>query len=166
MAETNVSQNEQNNDTPAAADKTFTQAELDVIISDRLRREREKYADYEDLKTKAAKFDAAEEASKTELQKATEKANELQTRLDSMLKADNIRQIREKVAKETSVPAELLSGEDEESCKAQAKKILEFAKPAGYPNVRDGGEIPTSSGTSGEKTRDQFADWFDKQLNK
>ena len=42
--------------------RTFTQAEMNAIIQDRLTRERGKYADYEALKAKAAKFDAAEEA--------------------------------------------------------------------------------------------------------
>ena len=49
--------------------KTFTQDELNAIVSDRLKREREKYADYESLKEKATKLDEIEEASKTELQK-------------------------------------------------------------------------------------------------
>ena len=51
-----------------------TQEDLDIIVGERLKREREKYADYEALKEKAAKYDQAEEASKSELQKATEKA--------------------------------------------------------------------------------------------
>lgn len=55
--------------------RTFTQAEMNAIIQDRLTRERGKYADYEALKAKAAKFDEAEEAGKTELQKANEKAD-------------------------------------------------------------------------------------------
>ena len=42
--------------------RTFTQAEMNAIIQDRLTRERGKYADYEALKAKAAKFDEAEEA--------------------------------------------------------------------------------------------------------
>lgn len=50
--------------------RTFTQAEMNAIIQDRLTRERGKYADYEALKAKAAKFDEAEEAGKTDLQKA------------------------------------------------------------------------------------------------
>ena len=59
--------------TPAQpAGKTFTQAELDAIVADRLARERAKYPDYENLKAKAAKYDAAEEAGKSELQKATD----------------------------------------------------------------------------------------------
>ena len=35
--------------------RTFTQAEMNAIIQDRLTRERGKYADYEALKAKAAK---------------------------------------------------------------------------------------------------------------
>ena len=36
-------------------ERTFTQAELDAIVSDRLKRERSKYEGFEDLKAKAAK---------------------------------------------------------------------------------------------------------------
>lgn len=133
-----VNQEEQ---TAAKQDRTFTQAEMDAIIGERLSRERAKYADYDDLKAKATKFDAAEEASKSELQKATEKAQALQAKLESMEKADNLRKIRENVSTSTGVPANLLSGEDEESCTAQAKAILEFAKGGKYPQVHDGGEI-------------------------
>lgn len=38
----------------AGADKTFTQADLDRVVADRVARERAKYADYGDLKKKAA----------------------------------------------------------------------------------------------------------------
>lgn len=77
--------------TPAAEgqqpERTFTQAEMNAIISDRLSRERSKYADYDDLKAKAQQFDAAQEAGKTELQKANEKAAKLQEQLDTLTKA-------------------------------------------------------------------------------
>lgn len=138
--------------------RTFTQAEMNAIIQDRLTRERGKYADYEALKAKAAKFDAAEEAGKTELQKANEKADALQKQVDAFTKAEQLRTVREKVSKETGVPAELLFGESEEVCKAQAKAILDYARPGTYPTVKDGGEI-TNTNVAG-KTRDQFADWF------
>ena len=137
-------------------ERTFTQAEMNAIISDRLSRERSKYADYDDLKAKAQQFDAAQEAGKTELQKANEKAVKLQAQLDSMTRANTLRDIRGKVAAATGVPAELLSGDTEEACTAQAQAILKFAQ-LGYPSVRDGGEVrnkPTGS------TRQQFADWF------
>lgn len=80
---------------------------MNAIISDRLSRERSKYADYDDLKAKAAQFDAAQEAGKTELQKANEKAASLQAQLDSLTKANTLRELRSKVSASTGVPAEL-----------------------------------------------------------
>lgn len=166
MSET-VKQVETNEGATAAQQKeparTFSQAEVDAIIGERLAREREKYADYETMKQKAAKFDEAEEASKTELQKANEKAERLEKELNARRQADAAREIREKVSKETGVPAHLLTGDDEESCKEQAKAIAEYAKPQSYPKVRDGGEI-TKGGNAA--TRNQFADWFNEALNK
>lgn len=157
--------NQETKDTGAeTTGKTFTQEEVNAIVADRLTRERSKYADYDELKAKAGKFDEAAEASKTDLQKLQEakaEAARLQSQIDTMMKADGIRKIREKVAAETKVPANLLSGEDEASCKAQAEAILAFAQPASYPTLRDGGEVRKTSGAS---TAGQFADWFNKQI--
>ena len=147
--------------TDATQEKTFTQAELDKIVADRLTRERAKYADYDALSKKAARLDQLEEASKTELQKATEKAAALQTELDALKSAETLRTMREKVSKETGVPVELLTAGSEEECTEQAKRIIAFAKPGAYPHMRDGGEV--RSGKSKESTRDQFAKWFNSQ---
>lgn len=146
--------------TPAAEgqqpERTFTQAEMNAIISDRLSRERSKYADYDDLKAKAQQFDAAQEAGKTELQKANEKAAKLQAQLDTLTKANTLRELRSKVAAATGVPVELLSGDTEESCTAQAQAILKFAQPA-IPASATAAKSATSPPGS---TRQQFADWF------
>ena len=139
-------------------EKTFTQEQVNAIVGDRVKQERSKYLDYESLKEKAAKFDAAEEASKTELQKATEKADALQKELDALKAEGAVRQIREEVATANGVPSSLLSGTTKEDCEAQAKALLEFAGKSGYPQVKDGGtpgNVP-----SGKETRDQFAEWF------
>lgn len=141
--------------------RTFTQTELDEIVKDRVKREREKYTDYETLKDKAAKFDAAEEANKTELQKATELAAKLQKQVDDFTKANELRTIRDKIAQETGVPAALLTGSTEEECKTQAAGILAFAKPDAYPEVRDGGEPQHNNKKS---TTDQFAEWFAQSM--
>ncbi len=63
---------------PPKADpaKTFTQAELDAIVTDRLTRERKKYGDYDDLKAKAAKHDQVVKDQETESQKAIREATE------------------------------------------------------------------------------------------
>lgn len=49
-------------------------AEKDLVISQRVAREREKYADYDSLKTKAAEYDKAIEAARTDQEKAVEAA--------------------------------------------------------------------------------------------
>ena len=84
-----------------ADDKTFTQAEVDSIVEGRLARERQKYSDYEDLREKASKYDEHQEQSKTELQKEKEKSDALQAKLTKLEKEGTVRQVREKVAKDT-----------------------------------------------------------------
>lgn len=51
------------------AEKTFTQADLDQIVKDRITRERAKFADYDDLKKKAA-------AAMTEQERAVAEAKD------------------------------------------------------------------------------------------
>lgn len=59
--------------------KTFTQAELDQIIADRLNREQRKFVDYDTLKAKASELDDIKAAQATETEKAV-KAAEASTR--------------------------------------------------------------------------------------
>ena len=139
-----------------AEQKTFTQAELDSIVKDRLTRDRAKYEGFEDLKKKAAKFDEMEEANKTELQKMSEKALALENELNSMKKAAEIQAIRDEVAKETGVPASLLTGDTKDACTAQAEAIKEFAHPKDYPSVKDGGEI---NRLTNKTAKDSFSQW-------
>lgn len=144
-------------------EKTFTQAELDAIVSDRLKRDRAKYADYEELKAKAGKLDEIEEASKSELQKATERAAALQTELDSLRKAEELRNMRDSIAAELGVPAVLLTAETEEACRTQAEAVLNLtANQKGYPTVRDGGEV---AGHGKGSPKQQFAEWANEVFN-
>lgn len=145
-------------------ERTFTQAELDEILKSRLAKERAKYTNYEELQKKASRFDEIEEANKTELQKANEKAASLEKELEKMKRDDEIRSIREKISKDTGVPANLLIGKNEEECTEQAKAILAFKNEptAQYPQVKDGGEANLKQKKSEEEL---FADWFNKSMN-
>lgn len=145
-----------------ANSRTFTQAELDAIVTNRLQREREKYTDYESLKEKALKFDEAEEASKTELEKVTERAKELQAQLENVFNQNKIRDTREKVSKEKGIPVELLYGEDEETCMAQAEALLQFK--GNQVGIVDKGEI--AKGGVKTTTADKFAEFFSESLGK
>lgn len=142
-------------------ERTFTQAELNAIVQERVGETKAKYGDYEELKAKASKYDEQVEASKSELQKATERADSLQAELNALKSANEVRALREKVAKEKNIPANLLTGETEEDCIAQADAILSFAKPNAYPAVKDGGEVRK---TLKKDTASQFADWFNEQI--
>lgn len=116
--------------------KTFTQEEVNAMIGKRVNEVTSKYADYEDLKTKASKYDEQQNKGKTELQKANERADSLQAQLDKLIKENTVRQARAKVSEEMKVPVELLTEESEEACKKQAEAILAFAKPQGYPGAK------------------------------
>ena len=124
-----------------ADDKTFTQAEVDSIIEGRLAREHEKYADYDSLKDKAGKYDEMQAKGKTDLEKEKEKSSSLEAELNKLKKADTVRQAREKVAKDTSVPVELLTGEDEETCKKQAEAIMKFASRRAIRELGETGDV-------------------------
>lgn len=121
--------------------RTFTQEEVNSIVADRLSRERAKYADYDDLKAKASQYD-------------TTKAQ-----LDALNSANARRDMIARVAAATGCPAELLTGDTEEACTAQAQAITAFAKtqqPAGYPIVKDGGtplHPPTQANTADSFSR-------------
>lgn len=143
----------------AQQERTFTQADVDRIVTKRL----SDFSDYEELKAKAAKYDEAEEANKSELQKAIDRANALQSQLDDLQQRDTVRQVRDEVSKETGVPASLLTASTKEECEAQAKAIAEYkaqTAPSAYPTVKDGGDPQMNTKKS---TRDQFADWLNSQ---
>lgn len=137
--------------------QTFTQDDVNRIVAKRVA----KYADYDELKQKAAKFDEQVEAGKSELQKATEKASSLQAELDALKQAESIRVMREEVANAKGIPAKLLTGTTTEECEAQAADLLAWAEKtgSGYPKVPDGGD-PLST----KPARDQFAEWLNSQI--
>lgn len=148
-----------NQETVTESEKTFTQSEVNNIIAERIGRERAKYEGYEDFKAKAERLDEIEAANKTELEKANERAAALEKELSEIKEAESLRLIREDVAKNTGIPAHLLTGKTKEECEAQATAIADFAKPAPYPTVKDAGEINNVGKPS---TREQFAEWTEK----
>lgn len=135
---------------------TFTQDDVNRIVQKRVA----KYSDYEDLKAKAAKYDEAVEASKSDLQKATEKAAALEKELNELKTAEQIRTVRTQVAQSKGIPEALLTGTTEEECTAQAEVILAWAKDnkPGYPKVPDGGD-PGST----KPAREVFMEWLNNQ---
>ena len=123
----------------AQQERTFTQAEMDAIIGDRLAREKAKYADFETLKEKAAQFDAAQEAAKSDLRKAEEERDRLRAELDRLeserAHADEVA----KVAAETGVDAALLARMGGDVAENAAFLAQRSAVMSRYPSLEDKG---------------------------
>jgi len=61
-----------------AGPQSFSQADVDRIVRERLKRESQKYEGYDEFKTKASELDAIRDGEKTELEKARERAEVLE----------------------------------------------------------------------------------------
>jgi Domain of unknown function (DUF4355) len=93
MSEVTNENNEVVNENPTVEEpakttetKTFTQDEIDKIVADRIARERkklEKFADYDDLKTKASEYEKALEAKRLEELSAQERAEEIAKKFEA-----------------------------------------------------------------------------------
>jgi hypothetical protein len=117
-----------------------TQDELNRIIADRVSREKAKYADYGDLKSRAAKYDEVEQASKTELQRITERAEAVEAEL-AQTKSDALRLT---VIARHQIPEDhqdLVFGETEDELTKRAEKVQALvglqAAAAAAPGVRE-----------------------------
>jgi len=116
-----------------------SQEEFDRAIQARIARERAKFADYDDLKAKAAKFTEWENAQKTEAQKAQERLEAAERRAAEL----ELKVIRAEVAAEKGVPAELLTGSTRDELIASADALIEFkgTQPTG-PVIPGQGKQP------------------------
>lgn len=139
---------------PQEAAKTFTVDDVNRIVAERVKRVKSEVpADYDDLKAKAAKFDELEEANKSELEKAQSALNAANAKLEQMEAERTRAAIRASVAQATGVPANLISGDDEEAMTASAQAIaayVEAQKPS-FPSDKGGAG---GSGVSGITEQD------------
>lgn len=151
-----------------AEERTFTQAEVDAAVEKRLAREREKYADYDALRDKAAQYDKAQEAAKSDLQKAQEQAAAYKAQLDAKTRELATAQARSKVSAATGVPEALLTGADEAACQAQADALLKWRGDApAIPNHSTDHALGAKSpGGDGKSNGAAFATLLDGLFDK
>jgi hypothetical protein len=129
-----------------------TQEELDALIQGRLDRERKKYADYADIKAKAADYDKLKQAQMTEGEKkdAQIKDNEAKIAdLENQLKERDAKVLRVQMLEAEGLPAswvDRVRGMTPEEIKAdvgELTKLLGAKKaPVGGPAGPAGGGPP------------------------
>lgn len=133
-------------------EQTFTQADVDRIVRERVQRERSKFADYDDLKAKA-------EGAKTVEQQLAEMRAE-----NAKMQRDNL---AARIAAKHGIPPEdadlFLTGSDEATLTAQAERLAaregERRKQGNY--VPNEGRTTTSTGDT--ELREFTRQLFDKE---
>jgi len=147
----------------AAADDEFkpitSQEDFEARLKDRLNRERAKYADYRDVKAKAARLDDIEEANKSEIQKASDRLAAAERERDEA----RVEALRFKVAAKHEISEEdadlFLTGTDEETLTRQAKRLGDREadrKRQGNHVAREGTTSPAVEGDELATTRALF----------
>jgi hypothetical protein len=107
-------------DDKTGTEETFTRAQVRAMIAAEVRKEREKFADYDELKTRAA----AGDRDKSQLEKLTEQISSLTTRAE---KAD-LEVARRDVADEfglTRREARRLAGKSADELRADAQELVD-----------------------------------------
>jgi hypothetical protein len=116
-----------NDGTTAPAGDEFkpitSQDDLNRVIADRVNREKAKYADYKDVKTKAAEFDKLAQANKSEQEKFAERVAALEKE-NQTIRSEALRSRIQAKYSISDEDAELfLTGTDEDSLTRQAERL-------------------------------------------
>lgn len=136
-----------------------SQEELDRIIQKRIERERSRYSDYDELKEKASQLDEIEESKKSEIEKATARAAELEAQLEQA----QLAVLRSDVAADKGVPSNLLTGSTKEELEASADSLIEFRSSAKQSPRSSAFKDVSGEAVKGD-TGSQFADFFNSRL--
>ena len=129
--------------------KSFTQEQVDQIVEKRLAKERGKYKDYDELKSKAMRLDEMENAGKSELDKLKESNAALRKQIDDAAAEKQHAEWVSEVAKDKGVPAELLRGGTKEELEAHADLLQAALHPASKPpQVRNQTGAPSHQNNS------------------
>ena len=119
----------QNTANTGTGERTFSQADVDRMIAERLSREQKKYADYDALKAAKEELDKLKDGQKSELEKANaarEKAEAKAKEFEAKVKLMELNALKSKLAAEAGIPAEFadrIRGEDEASIKADIEEL-------------------------------------------
>jgi hypothetical protein len=164
-----------NGGTPPAEGKTFTQADVDRIVADRLGRERSKYSDYDQIRVKAEEFDKLKEAQASETEKALKQAaKDTEQRVRAELEP---RMLRLEVALAKGLPEELgakvlsaakrLVGSTREELEADAAEFFATAPITAAPPAPPSFDQGTRGGSgTGRPTVASGADLYAQRTGK
>ena len=109
--------------------KTFTQDQVNAFMAEEKRKTQAGYADYDAIKAKAAEFDKATEANKTELQKERDLRVSAETKVGGYEQRDQVTVWAKEVVKGSNIPADVLRGSTKEELEAHFEQLKVIAAP-------------------------------------
>ncbi|MFE3461363.1 DUF4355 domain-containing protein [Nocardiopsis aegyptia] len=133
--------------------RTFTQAELDAILGERLARVKSQYGDYDDVKAKAEELDKLRDSERSEAERLQEQIQQANERAQ---KAERDLWVAD-AARKHHVPddaIEFLVGSAREEIEAKAAKLAGLTKPSGDEGNNGGqGDGAPAGGNNGGHRR-------------
>ena len=109
-----------------------TQEEFDNAIKERLSREKSKYSDYDQLKSRVAELEEENVGLKSTIEASNQSKADADKQLEKQIAGYETASLRTRVALQHGLPYDLadrLQGTDEESLKADAERLAGFMKP-------------------------------------
>lgn len=106
---------------------------------------------------KATAYDELQEQSKSELQKAQEKAKRAEDELAELKAKAELAETRSKVAKSAGVPEALVFGSTEEEMEASAKALAAWGKPSSAPRTSGPGKFSADAGDGKDAAKRELA---------
>jgi len=164
-------QTQQTADNDTQQQKTFTQEELERILSERLKREREKYKDYDELKKAAEELKKIKESQMSEQEKLQMRLAEIEReKLERERELAELKTalVKQKVLTELGLPlslADRIFGETEEEIRQDAEELkkllgLQANTKVGAPTNPAGGKQTRVF------TREEIARMSPEEINK
>lgn len=141
--------------------KTFTQEELERILAERLKREREKYKDYDELKKAAEELKKLKEAQMSETEKLQARLAEYERQLfekELALQEARLESLKLKVLDEMGLPkawASRIFGTTEEEIRQDAEELKKLLGTAGK-TVGSGTNPPAGAGVVNPWKKETF----------
>lgn len=124
-----------------------SQDELNKLISKRVAREREKFADYNDLKSTSESLSKSLEKTKTE-------RDNLKAQIEGLEKAEQVRSLKESIAEEYAeygIRSGVLRGESEEELREHAEDLKSImGSRVGSSHIPRQGDVPPQAPASEE----------------
>ena len=134
-----------------------SQDDFDALVKDRLARERAKFADYDQLKTRAEQAESAKAAAEAERDTLTQRASAAEQWKTDREAADALATVRDEVAKAAGVPAAALRGTTKEELQAHAEALKPLLRG---PVLPDPGKTPDKSAAGDADERAAVAALF------